>query len=147
MTLWLLTGGNLLFGDWGRPAQSAERKVSGAHLDQLATACEGHEPGSTNNEPAFAELIRNGHYLGYWSAKDEVLPDVVMKKIVKAMDYRQVYPRWLFLRDFPPSQFTKIHEDDFRRSGREAFSNNIVDFIQPHFPSNNDSIDRDCNIL
>jgi hypothetical protein len=135
MTLWLLTGGNLLFGDWGRPTQSAERKVSETDLEQLASDCEEEEPGSTNNEPAFAELIRSGHYLGYWSAKDEALPDIVMKKIVKAIDYRQVYPRWLFLRDFPPSQFDNLDRRGGDHHGtRPAFSASAKDLVEPKFP-------------
>ena len=135
MTLWLLTGGNVLFGDWGRPKQSAEREISEKDLEQLASDCEEEEPGSTNNEPAFAELIRSGHYLGYWSAKDEALPDIVMKKIVKAIDYRQVYPRWLFLRDFPPSQFDNLDRRGGDHHGtRPAFSASAKDLVEPKFP-------------
>ena len=129
MTLWLLTGGNLLFGDWGRPKQSAEQKVSESALEKLASECESGEPGDTNNQLAFAQLIRDGHYLGYWSSKDEVLPKEAMTKVGKAIDYKHLYPRWLFLRDFPPSQFDNLE----RRGGRPAFSKSAKDFIEPKF--------------
>jgi hypothetical protein len=76
MSLWLLTGGNVLFGDWGRP-EATQMKQGPPDLEYLARAFERHERGSTNNQHAFVQLVRDGHYLGYWSSSDERPPQLV----------------------------------------------------------------------
>ncbi len=53
MRLWLLTGGNVLFGDWGRPKGSEKDKALPAFED-IASAFESDPHGSTNNQHAYS---------------------------------------------------------------------------------------------
>jgi hypothetical protein len=64
MSLWLLTGGNVLFGDWGRPKGSEMEKAL-PDFEDIAPEFESDQRGSTNNQHAFVQLVRDGHYLGY----------------------------------------------------------------------------------
>lgn len=51
-----------------------------------------------NSQPSYAQLMRDGHYLGFWSDETPI-PDLVIQRIQKA---------WLFLRDFPKYQFEDL---------------------------------------
>ena len=71
-----------------------------------------HDPDgvTTNEQPAFSALMRQGQWLGYWQEwvdgeQAEDPPGIIYDKIKEAMDYRLLYPRWLFLRDFPATLF------------------------------------------
>ena len=75
MRLWLLAGGNVLFGDWGRP-QGTQNKVAPPDLEKLASDFDSDSDDDvpTNTQHAFVELIRYGHYLGYLRSSDERPP-------------------------------------------------------------------------
>ncbi len=62
MSLWL-GGGNVLFGDWGRP-EGTHKEVAPRSIEELAYGAENdsdEETALTNNQHAFAQLIRDGH--------------------------------------------------------------------------------------
>jgi hypothetical protein len=127
MSLWLLTGGNVLFGDWGRP-RGTEEKEGSPDLVYLANEFESDDEALTNNQHAFVQLMRDGHYLGYWRASDERPPQLVYDSVRLAINYELLYPRWLFLWDFPPSQLENLE----RRIGQPpAFSGSAEDFVVP----------------
>jgi len=148
MSLWLLTGGNLLFGDWGRP-RGTEKKVGPPDLDVLAAKAVSYDRVATNNQAAFSSLVRRGHYLGYWPAGDEQLSGTVCEKVRRAVSYQLLYPRWLFLHDFPPSQFDNLR----RRSGLggQGFSGSAEDFVVPRMAAvaaaEDKPVEPTCNVL
>jgi hypothetical protein len=95
MSLWLLAGGNVLFGDWGRP-EGTQKKVAPPDLEKLAYDAENDsddETAPTNDQHAFAQLIRDGHYLGYWRSSDERPSQLAFDNVRLAIDYRLLYPR------------------------------------------------------
>ena len=127
MSLWL-GGGNVLFGDWGRP-EGTHKEVAPRSIEELAYGAENdsdEETALTNDQHAFAQLIRDGHYLGYWRSSDERPPQLAFDNVRLAIDYRLLYPRWLFLWDFPPSQLQNLA----RRAG-PAFVKSAQDFVVP----------------
>ena len=87
--------------------------------------------------------MRRGQWLGYWKdwqdgesgiwkngEPNEDPPDLIYDKIKAAWDYRLLYPRWLFLRDFPASQF----ESPIRGRGKHrSYSLYARDKIVPRF--------------
>ena len=127
MSLWLLARGNVLFGDWGRP-EATRKEVAPPSLEKLASDFDSDSDDDvpTNTQHAFVQLIRDGHYLGYWSSSDERPPQLVFDNVRLAIDYRLLYPRWLFLWDFPPSQLQNLA----RRAG-PAFVKSAQDFVVP----------------
>jgi hypothetical protein len=60
MRLWLLTGGNVLFGDWGRPKGSEEDKAL-PDFEDIASEFESDPHGSTNNQHAFVFVLPSYH--------------------------------------------------------------------------------------
>ena len=64
--------------------------------------------------------------LGYWSSSDERPPQLVYDNVRLAINYQLLYPRWLFLWDFPPSQLQNLA----RRAG-PAFVKSAQDFVVP----------------
>jgi hypothetical protein len=74
------------------------------------------------------QLVRDGHYLGYWSSSDERPPQLAFDNVRLAINYQLLYPRWLFLWDFPPSQLQNLAR---RNRARPAFSASASDFLSP----------------
>ena len=56
--------------------------------------------------------------MGSWPA-DQAPPPFILGRMRRAVLYRQVYPQWLFLRDFPAATFDSLvrQEHDKRRNG------------------------------
>jgi hypothetical protein len=124
--LWMACGGNMLFGNWHFPKTRGDRleNASGEpDIEDIATRFENAT--GRNAQPAFAQLVRGSHYLGYWSSEDPKPPQYVYEKVALAADYRLLYPRWQFLRDFPPSQF----DNPARRQKREPYALKAKDAV------------------
>jgi hypothetical protein len=75
-------------------------RVALPDFEDIASECVRYAPGHTNNQHALSTLIRDGHYLGYWSSSDERLPQLVYDNVRLAINYQLLYPRWLFFCDF-----------------------------------------------
>ena len=98
-----------------------------------------------NRMSAMCQLMRNGNYLGFWPAKLNDPPQQALELIRLASDYKLLYPRWLFLHDFPPSQFNEPRRcsewDSQPRENYTPFSLIAQDPIVPKTTSS------DCYIL
>jgi len=138
--LWLICGGNVLLADWfvfqvrsqePLPKQriSFDADIEADKFAQTELEC--------NRQPAFQQLLRNGHYTGYWSVSIKQIPDLVLEKVYKSMDYRHLYPRWLFIHDFPESVFDINREvtlpDTLRKKHLFALSakNKVIPWFRP----------------
>lgn len=80
------------------------------------------KPSQTNRMPAMCQLMLDGKYIGFWSLERKVLPTEFMDKLGALADYRLTYPRWLFLRDFPESQFNPLRRSKGDGRPRKNFT-------------------------
>lgn len=142
LSLWILCGGNMLFGNWFIPKGGGEDETAELmDFDQEANDFENAD--GTNSQPAFAQLIRDQKYLGYWSSKQPKPPSIVYDKVKEAVDYRNTYPRWLFLKDFPSSQF----ENTTRRQEDHPFVLDAKDPILPKYRPMEQHTETTCIII
>ncbi len=142
LKLWMICGGNLVFANWYLPhptRRGRERFLkrygvfdpSRLPMEKLALSREDFQMGYQNREPSLAQLIRDRHWLGFWSCTREP-PPVIYGGIRRAMMYQQVYPKWLFVRDFPKYQFENLLRmwfdiggtGDFNEENQELFKEN-----------------------
>ena len=132
LALWMASGGNFLFGDWFASRGNKEHGED-QDFESLANRVVSHDYKG-NNQPTFSELIRNGHFLGWWPVGDDDIPTIVCDKVKKAIDYKLLYPKWLFLHDFPRSLF---EDQDRRNHDHEenylTFALKFSDKITPNF--------------
>ena len=118
--MWMACGGNLVFADWfaskGVPRKH-HKDPSRLDLERRAIRFETSE-WWYNRQPSYAQLLRDQHYMGWWPA-DQAPPPFILGRMRRAALFRQVYPQWLFLRDFPAATFDSLvrQEHDKRRNG------------------------------
>ena len=145
--LWALCGGNFLFGDWYIPygCEQHGTEPDAISMEKIGTRWASFMRDGVldwfNNQPAFAQLALDGHYLGWWDSKLSRAPASVYTKVRLALENNLLYPDWLFLRDFPSSVF-----EDTRRRGDEwryhdkglepppPYAVLAADLIIPHLP-------------
>lgn len=131
-----------MFGDWFIPAHSKIEHGAGQDFVELGNRLVGKD-FARNDQPAFSQLVHGGHYLGWWSAKLDQVPPTACSKIRRALDYRLLYPRWQFLRDFPSSVF----DNPARRRPRlkqPVFATIAKDKVTPRFRPRAVLHDDDC---
>ena len=141
MRMWLVCGGNLL-SDWYLPNGYDEQRIGDFEIvaDDFIAA---EDP--INRMPAMCQLMRNGNYLGFWPAKLNDPPQEALELIRLASDYKLLYPRWLFLHDFPPSQFNDpLRRSEWDSQPRENYTPFSLIAQDPIVPKTTSS---DCYIL
>ena len=139
MLLWLATGGNFLFADWGSYDTAGGPQKASDSVDMAREAKQwDFDMVDTNKQPALAKLIRDGHFLGRWGfgKRKEDSPDYekifepteeMWKKISEALHGDLLYPNWLFLHDYPGSIFIEKK----RTRDKTPYSREALDAIKP----------------
>lgn len=98
---WLCSGGNILFGQWGLPKDADG--LYGETLDMDRIIAEQREGDITERQDSLAQLIEQGHFIGWWP-KTNSFPQDVLDRIQAAMR-NESYPQWLFKDRFPSETF------------------------------------------
>jgi hypothetical protein len=143
MRMWMACGGNLLLADWYLPNGYHEQHIG--NFDGLADHFSSAED-PINRMPAMCQLMRDGNYLGFWSCKLKDPPPEALDMIRRATTYDLLYPRWLFVRDFPPSQFDNpLRRSPWNSQPREnytPFALKAKDKIIPRFRPRTSKVDH-----
>ena len=116
---WLASGGNMLFGQWGLPRDADG--LWGEALDMDHVISEQREGELDERQESLAELIEEGHFIGWWPSEQDP-PESVCLQIKAALENRS-FPQWLFKDDFPKQTF----EHTERRYGARTLTLELQD--------------------
>lgn len=135
LPLWLMSGGNVLFGNWGLPRGARAGEIAAPVIDgvvnNMDTVADFYanmedEHWQGNKMPSMQQLFRDGHYLGIWD-QGVLPPDAMVQRFVRLMEGTELYPQWRFLFDYPKYTF----EFPLRRYGRRPFAFSLNDPVSP----------------